>query len=160
MRSCSRSSARWTGKPIPRYDRAAFPVPGISPEGEEPPPLNTMVVEKTVDEQAGPLVPREGSRISSVDALRGLTIFLMVFVNDLGPGAPSWMHHIQPPDADGMTLADIVFPFFLFIVGVSIPLAQERAEWAGLSRWSRLGHILVRTAALLLMGAIELNSDS
>ena len=33
----------------------------------------------------------------SVDTLRGLTIFLMVFVNDLGRGAPSWMHHIQPP---------------------------------------------------------------
>ena len=77
----------------------------------------------------------EGSRITSVDTLRGLTIFLMVFVNDLGPGAPSWMHHIQPPDADGMTLADIVFPFFLFIVGVSIPLALERAERAGLSTW-------------------------
>jgi heparan-alpha-glucosaminide N-acetyltransferase len=105
-------------------------------------------------------VAEQGPRVSSVDALRGLTILLMVFVNDLGRGAPSWMHHIQPPDADGMTLADIVFPFFLFIVGVSIPLAQERAEGAGRSRWSLLGHILVRTAALLLMGAIELNSDS
>jgi predicted acyltransferase len=100
----------------------------------------------------------QGVRIDSVDTLRGLTILLMVFVNDLGPGAPSWMHHIRPPDADGMTLADIVFPFFLFIVGVSIPLAQERAEGAGLSRRSRLGHILLRTAALLLMGAIEINS--
>ena len=51
-----------------------------------------------------------GGRIDSVDALRGLTILLMVFVNDLGPAAPAWMHHIQPPSADGMTLADIVFP--------------------------------------------------
>ena len=65
-------------------------------------------------------------RVASVDALRGLTILLMIFVNDLGPHAPSWMHHIQPPNADGMTLADVVFPAFLFIVGISIPLAIER----------------------------------
>src|SRR5271157_6024171 len=67
--------------------------------------------------------PRSSSRVISVDTLRGLTILLMVFVNDLGHRAPSWMRHIQPPRADGMTLADIVFPFFLFIVGISIPLA-------------------------------------
>jgi len=97
-----------------------------------------------------------GGRIASVDALRGLTILLMVFVNDLGRGAPSWMHHIQPPNADGMTLADAVFPAFLFIVGISIPLAFERAT--GRSRVAHLVHMLTRTAGLLLMGVIELNS--
>jgi heparan-alpha-glucosaminide N-acetyltransferase len=95
-----------------------------------------------------------GGRIASVDALRGLTILLMVFVNDLGRGAPSWMHHIQPSNADGMTLADVVFPAFLFIVGMSIPLAFER----GRSRAAQLVHVLTRTAGLLLMGVIELNS--
>ena len=68
------------------------------------------------------------ARVASVDTLRGLVILLMIFVNDLGPGAPAWMHHIQPPDADGMTLADVVFPAFLFIVGISIPLAIERSR--------------------------------
>src|SRR3954470_9804206 len=90
-----------------------------------------------------------GGRIDSVDALRGLTILLMIFVNDLGPAAPPWMHHIQPPGADGMTLADVVFPAFLFILGVSIPLAFERAREAGKSLWSQVGHILIRTAGLL-----------
>jgi predicted acyltransferase len=99
------------------------------------------------------------SRVISVDTLRGLTILLMVFVNDLGRGAPAWMHHIRPPRADGMTLADIVFPFFLFIVGVSIPLAFERAELLGTSRWKQLGHVLLRSAGLLVLGVIELNSD-
>ena len=75
--------------------------------------------------------PRSSLRVISVDTLRGLTILLMIFVNDLGRGAPAWMHHIRPPRADGMTLADIVFPFFLFIVGVSIPLAQERRRGVG-----------------------------
>jgi predicted acyltransferase len=102
-------------------------------------------------------LPPAGGRIDSVDALRGLTILLMVFVNDLGPAAPAWMHHIQPPNADGMTLADIVFPAFLFLVGVSIPLAFERARAAGMSKGAQLVHVLTRTAALLLMGVIELN---
>ncbi len=62
-------------------------------------------------------------RVDSIDALRGLTILTMVFVNDVGSAAPAWAHHIQPPDADGMTVADMVFPGFLFIVGMSIPLS-------------------------------------
>ena len=104
-----------------------------------------------------PKAPPTGGRIDSVDALRGLTILLMVFVNDLGPAAPSWMLHIQPPGADGMTLADVVFPAFLFLVGVSIPLAFERARAAGMSKWAQLVHVLTRTAGLLLMGLVELN---
>ncbi len=104
--------------------------------------------------------PAKPDRVASVDALRGLTILLMVFVNDLGHSAPAWLHHIQPPHADGMTLADIVFPWFLFIVGVSIPLAFERAQELGVPLWKRIGHILIRSASLCLMGVIELNSDN
>src|SRR5262245_4647794 len=103
--------------------------------------------------------PAAGARIDSVDALRGLTILLMVFVNDLGKSAPAWMHHIQPPNADGMTLADVVFPAFLFLVGVSIPLAFERTRAAGKSKWGQLVHVLTRTSSLLLMGLIELNGS-
>jgi predicted acyltransferase len=98
-------------------------------------------------------------RAAAVDALRGLTILLMIFVNDLGPHAPSWMHHIQPPNADGMTLADIVFPAFLFIVGISIPLAIERALQRPSLRFAQLRHILTRTVGLLFMGVVELNAD-
>ncbi len=83
----------------------------------------------------------------------------MIFVNDLGPGAPSWMHHIRPSRADGMTLADVVFPAFLFIVGVSIPLAFERAREVGKSIRAQFGHILLRTAGLLFMGVIVYNSE-
>ena len=103
--------------------------------------------------------PLPASRIDSVDALRGLIILLMIFVNDLGPAAPAWMHHIKPPNADGMTLADIVFPAFLFLVGVSIPLAFERAQAVGKSKLTQLVHVLMRTAGLLLLGVIEMNSS-
>lgn len=96
-------------------------------------------------------------RIASVDTLRGLTILLMVFVNDLGPAAPAWMLHIQPPDADGMTLADIVFPFFLFIAGVSIPLAVENARQRGTAIGLQIVHLLTRTLGLLVMGLVGVN---
>ena len=69
-----------------------------------------------------------GDRLASLDALRGFTILVMIFVNDVAgvSGAPAWMKHIDPPDADGMTFVDVVFPAFLFIVGMSIPMALER----------------------------------
>jgi len=110
----------------------------------------------TVDAPA----PAPSPRVESVDALRGLTILLMVFVNDLGPGSPSWMRHIEPSTADGMTLADVVFPWFLFIVGVSIPLAFERAFARGATLWGEIGHIAARTASLLLMGVVSLNGGA
>lgn len=111
------------------------------------------------DDAALKIEPIPAARVASVDALRGLTILLMVFVNDLGHAAPAWMHHIQPSNADGMTLADLVFPWFLFIVGVSIPLAFERAGSLGTPRWKQVGHVLARSAALLFMGVIVMNHE-
>ncbi|OJW10877.1 MAG: hypothetical protein BGO49_25550 [Planctomycetales bacterium 71-10] len=111
------------------------------------------------DEPAAPVANTPG-RVDSVDVLRGLTILLMVFVNDLGAAAPSWLRHIEPPDADGMTTADLVFPWFLFIVGVSIPLAFERAFARGATTTGQVGHVLARTASLLALGVISNNAGS
>ena len=74
-------------------------------------------------------------RVASVDALRGLVIFLMIFVNDVAgvKAAPAWLKHVDA-HADGMTLPDMVFPAFLFIVGMSIPLAIGRALARDFSR--------------------------
>lgn len=101
-------------------------------------------------------------RIESIDVLRGLTILLMIFVNDVAgvDGAPSWMRHFSPSDGDGMTFVDVVFPAFLFIVGMSIPFAiggrLERGESLG-SVWR---HIAVRTVSLLVIGMFMVNSES
>ena len=66
------------------------------------------------------------NRILSIDIFRGLTIFLMVFVNDLAgvSDIPAWMKHV-PADFDGMTFVDVVFPAFLFIVGMAVPFAVK-----------------------------------
>ena len=66
------------------------------------------------------------NRVLSIDVFRGIIIFTMVFVNELAGIAdvPQWMKHL-PANVDGMTFVDLVFPAFLFIVGMSIPFAIQ-----------------------------------
>jgi heparan-alpha-glucosaminide N-acetyltransferase len=98
--------------------------------------------------------------VGSVDLLRGLTILVMLFVNDLASvgGTPGWLQHVHPPDADGMTLVDVVFPAFLFIVGLSLPLALER-RLATTGPRSVVIHTCVRAASLLAIGVFMVNGE-
>ena len=98
------------------------------------------------------------NRILTIDIMRGLTLFLMLFVNDLyEKGVPGWMVHSKA-DFDGMGLADWVFPGFLFMVGISIPYAISSRMQKGESKMKVFLHILLRTASLLLIGVFMLNS--
>jgi len=87
-------------------------------------------------------------------------MLLMIFVNDLWTlqNIPGWLEHV-PADVDGMGLADIVFPAFLFIVGLSIPFAVESRRRKGDSVPRIFIHILSRTIALLLMGIFLVNGE-
>jgi heparan-alpha-glucosaminide N-acetyltransferase len=97
-------------------------------------------------------------RILSIDIMRGLTLFLMLFVNDLyEPGVPKWMLHTAG-NVDGMGLADWVFPGFLFMVGMSIPYAILSRKKKGETDLHILWHIMIRTASLLLIGILMLNT--
>jgi heparan-alpha-glucosaminide N-acetyltransferase len=100
-------------------------------------------------------------RVASVDALRGLVILLMIFVNDVaGVGrAPSWLKHVGV-NADAMTLPDVVFPAFLFIAGMSIPLSLQRASASGRTKARLLVKVLTRTFALLVMGVMMVNAEN
>jgi predicted acyltransferase len=131
-------------------------------------------------------------RVQSVDAFRGLTILLMVFVIAVGAGnyrplpqTVSWFgslpvstwNHAEVgwerfveekksagltdeqinrlPEAGlknvGLTVTDLVAPFFVFIVGIAIPLSKARRgrEW-----WS---HVLIRTIMLILVGVVYIS---
>jgi predicted acyltransferase len=86
-------------------------------------------------------------RVLSVDVLRGLTIALMILVNDPG----DWGHVYAQLDHaawNGFTLTDLVFPNFLFLVGASIIFSLEGRIARGESRRALAGHMLRRAATL------------
>ncbi len=107
-----------------------------------------------------PPVTHPGGRIASIDTLRGITILVMLFVNDLAGviDVPAWMKHAGR-FADTMTFVDVVFPAFLFLVGMSIPLSIGRKLDKGDALWPIWQHILVRTTGLLIIGVLMVNSE-
>jgi heparan-alpha-glucosaminide N-acetyltransferase len=99
-------------------------------------------------------------RIRSIDALRGITILTMIFVNELAGvnDIPGWMKHMAA-DADAMTFVDVVFPAFLFIVGMSIPFALANRIAKGERGFKLQLHILFRTIGLLVLGVFMVNAE-
>jgi heparan-alpha-glucosaminide N-acetyltransferase len=112
-----------------------------------------------VDGQAA--VSAQSVRIASIDILRALTMVLMIFVNDLWSltNIPLWLLHTTATQ-DGMGLSDVIFPAFLFIVGMSIPFAINNRRKKGDSNGRIVLHILVRAAALLIMGLFLVNGEN
>ncbi|HVO11490.1 MAG TPA: DUF5009 domain-containing protein [Vicinamibacteria bacterium] len=100
------------------------------------------------------------SRIQSIDLLRGADVLLMLFVNEVAGvrGAPAFLKHVGA-DVDGMTITDLVFPAFLFIVGIAVPFALGGRLRRGESRGRVLRHALARAAALLVMGVLMVNGE-
>jgi predicted acyltransferase len=99
-------------------------------------------------------------RLASLDAFRGFDILTMVFVNYIaGMKAIPFILRHAAADQDVFTLTDVVFPGFLFIVGVSIPLALAKRRAEGRAPLALVGHVLVRTLALLFLGVLLVNED-
>lgn len=93
-------------------------------------------------------------RSSSLDVFRGLTIAGMMLVNSPGNGtAYPWLEHAE---WHGLTPADLVFPFFLFIVGVSIVFSFQKRMKVGL-RPSELLRSAAQRALILFALGIFLN---
>ncbi len=99
-------------------------------------------------------------RLLSVDLLRGLDVLLMLFVNEMAgvTGTPAFLRHVAP-DVDGMTLTDVVFPAFLFITGMSIPLALGGRLVAGESRIRTVRHVVIRSVSLIVIGVFMVNAE-
>ncbi|MDQ8205215.1 DUF5009 domain-containing protein [Pelagicoccus sp. SDUM812003] len=90
-------------------------------------------------------------RLLSLDALRGFTIIGMIIVNSPG----SWSH-VYPPllhaPWHGMTLTDLVFPFFLFIMGISIALAYGRLDLSERQKAAAYRKIVIRGVKIFAVG--------
>ena len=92
-------------------------------------------------------------RMTSLDVFRGITIAGMILVNNPG----TWDAIYSPLEHskwDGWTPTDLVFPFFLFIVGVSITLALARRAESGGSRRDLYLKIVRRTALIFAIGLL------
>ena len=102
----------------------------------------------------------QSKRLVSIDILRGFTMLVMIFVNDVGEakGLPWWTYHM-PGNQNGMTYVDVVFPVFLFIVGLSIPLAIERRDARGDSVIGLWSHIALRSFGLVAIGLVLANAS-
>jgi predicted acyltransferase len=99
-------------------------------------------------------------RLPSVDILRGLDVLLMLFVNEMASveGTPAWLMHTSPRH-DGMTITDVVFPAFLFITGMSIPLALGLRIARGDRPAAIWRHVLVRSLSLIFLGVFMVDAE-
>ena len=100
-------------------------------------------------------------RLASIDILRALTMLLMIWVNDFWSltNIPKWLTHASATE-DYMGFSDIIFPLFLFIVGLSIPLAIQNRLDKKDSKKEIAKHILIRSFSLLLIGVFMVNYES
>jgi predicted acyltransferase len=92
---------------------------------------------------------RRSLRLESVDVLRGLTVGGMILVNQAGDFRFVY-HHLDHAPWDGLTAADLIFPSFVFVMGVSIALALGGPRARGERLGAHAGRIARR--ALLLVG--------
>lgn len=103
------------------------------------------------DPVSGPSVP--GPRLVSLDAFRGLTIAAMLLVNNPG----SWSH-VYPvllhAEWHGWTPTDLIFPFFLFIVGVAMTFSLGRRQRQGADRAALLRKATRRAVVLFALGLL------
>src|SRR5882724_11705056 len=108
--------------------------------------------------------PARAARITSIDALRGFVMFTMIFVNDLAGApkrlVPDWMVHFSDRHrgGSGMTFVDLVFPGFLFIVGMSVPFSLGSRLAKGQTSLRTLGHVAIRTLSLLFIGILMVHA--
>lgn len=100
-------------------------------------------------------------RIESIDILRAITMLLMIFVNDFWSlkNIPDGLRHVAR-GVDGIGLSDVIFPAFLFIVGLSLPYAIRNRRDKGDTDFDLFKHILLRTVALITMGVFLVNGES
>ncbi len=96
--------------------------------------------------------PSPVQRLLSLDVVRGITIAFMIMVNNNG-GPGSW-HFMNHAVWNGLTPTDLVFPTFVFVVGVSVVFAFEARLARGATRAELARHTVQRAAVLVLLGIV------
>ncbi len=91
------------------------------------------------------------ARLTSLDVFRGMTIAAMLLVNN--PGLGTAYAPLEHAEWHGWTPTDLIFPFFLFIVGVATPFSLAKRV-AAEGRRTVLGHIWIRALSLFMLGEL------
>jgi heparan-alpha-glucosaminide N-acetyltransferase len=124
--------------------------------------MNSRLEERLTNEAPGVPAPERfaASRVVAIDIFRGLTMAVMIFVNALSDvhGLPWWTYHAHA-NVDVMTYVDMVFPFFLFAVGLSLPLSVTQRLKRNSSLSALLAHVAVRVLGLIVLGEILANAE-
>lgn len=99
-------------------------------------------------------------RVASIDSFRGLTMFLMIWVNDFGSlnNIPKWLKHALSNE-DYLGFSDLIFPWFLFATGLSIPFSIKNRLNKNQSNLQIFRHITFRSIALIIMGLFHMNME-
>src|SRR6185369_11167959 len=97
-------------------------------------------------------LPGPARRLLSLDVARGITIAFMIMVNNNGGGG-SWafMNHAR---WDGLTATDLVFPTFVFVMGISAVFGIESRLARGATRGQIVRHATLRAVILCLLGVV------
>ncbi len=114
-----------------------------APSAERPAPASVQAVP----------IAAPPSRLLSLDVFRGITIAGMLLVNNPG----SWSHVYDPLEHakwHGWTPTDLIFPFFLFIVGVAMAFSFAAQEAKGSARGETMLRVARRSALLFVLGLV------
>lgn len=96
-------------------------------------------------------LPTDNRRMMALDVMRGLTVALMILVNNPG----TWQHIYAPlrhAQWHGLTPTDLVFPFFMFIMGISTAFSLRKFDFR--LNWPLVRKILMRTVLIYLTGVL------
>jgi len=94
---------------------------------------------------------KKKTRLKSLDTFRGISIVVMIFVNS-GGGGYCFLEHAP---WNGLTVADLVFPWFLWIMGVCVPISLSSSFRRKESKLTIFTHILRRSCLLFLFGLMN-----
>jgi predicted acyltransferase len=118
-------------------------------------------------EQAAPAQPARSPRLTSIDALRGFDMFWIIGGDDVARAIGAWWgtpaghrfaEQFEHVEWEGFRFYDLIFPLFLFLVGVVLPFSLKTQQARDQPRRVVFGRIARRVILLFLLGLVYNNA--